>query len=160
MPRCVTALMLLLAVALAPDLEASGKAGEKATLSFHMETEQNENPKTVFVFPLDGQQRFFRRMPEITTQDVVAFNPFPSDDGATYGILFQLKPAASRRLSALTAANMGRLVAAQANGRIVDLVVIDKQVDDGMIVIWKGITEAEIKLYDKAAPRIGEKKKR
>jgi hypothetical protein len=46
---------------------------------------------------------------------------------------------------------------ARVNGRVVDGVVIDKQIEDGFIIIWKGVTLAEINLYDKAAPRIGAK---
>lgn len=160
MPHFRITWICLLFVALAPDLHASGKAGEAATLSFHIETEQNENPKMIFQHQVNGQVRFFRRIPEIGTKDVVAFSPFPADGNEGYGILFQLKPNAARRLAAVTSANQGRYLAAQANGRIVDVVLIDQPVNDDKIVIWKGITEAEIKLYDEAAPRIGEQKKR
>ena len=46
------------------------------------------------------------------------------------------------------------------NGRVVDAVLIDKQVDDGYMVIWKGIGKAEIDAFDAMVPRIGEKKPR
>jgi hypothetical protein len=160
MPRFRIAWILLLLISLSPGLHASGKAGEAATLSFHIETDQNENPKMIFPHPVNGQVRYFRRIPEVSTKDVVAFSPFPADGNEGYGILFQLKPNAARRLAAVTAANQGRMLAAHANGRIVDVVLIDQPVNDDKIVIWKGITEAEIKLYDEVVPRIGEKKKR
>ena len=48
------------------------------------------------------------------------------------------------------------MLLAMTNGRPVDMVEIDQPVDDGFIVIWKGITEADIRLYDDAVPRIGE----
>lgn len=142
---------------------AGGKAGDAAAVSFHIETEGNENPKMVAPFDVGGQQRFFRRMPEVSMKDFSAFSPFPSDDGQTYGVVFQLKAAANRRLSAITQVNQGKMLIAQVNGRVVDAVIIDKPVNDGLIVIWKGITDAEIKQYDKVAPRIGaedKKKKR
>jgi len=144
-----------------PAAHAGGKAGEEAIVSFHIETEQAENPKMVFPIEAGGKTRYFRRMPEISARDVAAFRPFPGDDGAnTYGIVFQLKNAGSRRLASITNANQGRMLLAMTQGRPVDMVMIDKQVDDGFIVIWKGITEAEIRLYDNAAPRIGEEKKK
>jgi len=147
--------------ALSASVHASGKAGEDPMVSFHIETEQAENPKLVFPLEVGGKTRYFRRMPEIGTRDIAAFHPFPGDDGAnTYGIVFQLKNAAARRLASITNANQGRMLLAMTNGRPVDMVVIDQQVDDGFIVIWKGVTEAEIRLYDKAAPRIGEDKKK
>lgn len=140
---------------------AGGKADEDAVISFHLETEEGENPKMVFPVQAGGKTRYFRRVPEIGTRDIAAFRPFPGDDDAnTYGILFQLKGISSRRLSSFSNANQGKMLLATANGRPVDMVKIDEPVDDGFIVIWKGITEAEIRLYDKSWPRIGESKKK
>lgn len=138
---------------------ASGKAGENAVVSFHIETEAGENPNMIFPVEAGGKTRYFRRMPEIGARDIAAFRPFPGDDNArTYGIVFQLKNAAARRLSNITNANQGRMLLAATNGRPVDMVVIDQQVDDGFLVIWKGVTEGDIRLYDDAFARIGEGK--
>lgn len=138
-----------------------GKADGNPVVSFHVETDHAENPKMVFSLEVGGKLRHFRRLPEITTRDIAAFRPFPGDDDAdTYGIVFQLKDAGARRLANITNVNQGRMMLAMANGRAVDAVMIDKQVDDGFIVIWKGITDAEIQMYDKAAPRIGEDPKK
>ena len=136
---------------------AGGNAEEDPMVTFHIETEHAENPQLVFPIEAGGKTRYFRRMPEIGTRDIQAFRPFPGDDGAnTYGIIFQLKNNAAKRLHNITTANHGRMLLAMTNGRPVDMVRIDQPVDDGFIVIWKGVTEADIRLYDKAAPRIGE----
>jgi preprotein translocase subunit SecD len=95
-------------------------------------------------------------MPEISTQDMVSFNPFPTEAGGDYGVVFALKENAARRFAAVTSANQGRWLVAVANGRVVDAVVIDKQVDDGMIVIWKDITLPDIGVFDETLPRTGE----
>jgi len=138
---------------------AGGKAGENAVVSFHIETEAGENPNMIFPVEAGGKTRYFRRMPEIAARDIAAFRPFPGDDNArTYGIVFQLKNAAARRLTNITNANQGRMMLAATNGRPVDMVVIDQQVDDGFLVIWKGVTEGDIRLYDNEFPRIGEAK--
>ena len=80
----------------------------------------------------------------------------PSGNGDEYGLLFQLKDPAKRRLNALSLTNQGKYLLAQVNGRVVDGVLIDKPVDDGLIVIWKGITSDEVKMFDKVLPRIGD----
>ena len=126
-----------------------------------METEATDNPKMIFPQMTNGQQRFFRRMPEISIKDIVSFNPFPSDAGGDdYGIVFTLKPSAARRFSAVTNANQGRWLIAQLNGRVVDGVLIDKTVNDGNLVIWKGVTLADIATLDKSLPRTGEEGKK
>lgn len=150
---------MLAALVFAPAASAGGKAGEIPTVSFHIEMEATDNPKMIFPHVIEGQTRYFARSPDITSKDVAAFGPFPSEDGASYGVAFQLKPAASRRLAAVTAVNSGRWMISTVGGRVVDGVIIDKQVTDGFIIIWQGITLAEIELYDKLAPRIGAPKK-
>ncbi len=151
---------MMLVVALAPALQASGKKEIKTSVSFHMETEATDNPKMIFPQLANGQTRYFRRMPDITSKDVVSFSPFPSDVGEGYGIVFKLKGNAVNRLAALTAANQGKWLISQVNGRVVDGVMIDKQVNDGFIVIWKGVTLDDVTLLDKSFPRMGAENKK
>jgi hypothetical protein len=155
-------LFAIAVLALCPGLSAhaGGKKGEDSGISFHMQGDASDNPKMVFGQLTNGQQMVYRRVPEFTTKDVAAFNPFPSQDGEGYGAVLQLKPSAKNRLAAITNANLNRWMLAMVNGRKVDAVLIDKQVDDGMLVIWKGIGAAEIEAFDKQVPRIGEKKPR
>jgi hypothetical protein len=155
----IAALAALLTLIVAPVGKAGGKAGEMGMVTFHLETEAGGNPKMVFSQMDNGKERFFNRTPEITMKDMVAFSPFPSGAGDEYGLVFQLKEPAQRRLNAVSIANQGKFLLAQANGRVVDGVVIDKPVEDGVIVIWKGITTDEVKLFDKVLLRIGDKGK-
>ena len=155
-PR-LAALLIMLAIALAPSLFASGKKDTKATLSFHMETEGTDNPKMIFSQLTNGKTRYFRRMPEIMIKDVVSFTPFPSEDGAgDFGMVFLLKDNAARRLAAVTNINQGKWMITQVNGRVVDGVLIDRQVDDGRLVVWKGLTMADVAIFDETLPRIGQ----
>ena len=152
----IAALAALLTVVVAPHGTAGGKAGEMGMVTFHLETDEGASPKMVFPQMDEGKQRLFLRNPEISFKDMVAFSPFPSGNGDEYGLVFQLKDPAKRRLNALSLTYQGKYLLAQANGRVVDGVVIDKPVDDGLIVIWKGITTDEVKLFDKVLPRIGD----
>lgn len=134
---------------------ASGKK-DQTGISFHLETEAGGNPKMVFQQNLSGKERHFHRTPEISTRDILAFSPFPSEQEGTYGVVLQLSQRGKNRLAATTIANPDRWLVAAVNGRMVDAVIIDKQVTDGMIVIWKGVTLPEIKAFDKVVPRLGE----
>ena len=154
---------LLMALFLIPSATvlASGKRSSKATVSLHIETEGTDNPKMIFPYTVEGQQRYFRRMPEIMTNDVEAFSPFPSEVGGDdYGAVFKLTARAARRYAAISSANQGRWMIVQVNGRAVDVLYIDKPVDDGLIVVWKGITLADTTTLDDAKPRIEAKGKK
>lgn len=150
---------MLVILTLVTPVDAGGKKEDKATITFHMETEGSDNPKMIFPQMANGQTRYFRRMSEISLKDIVSFSPFPADNGEGYGLMLKLKSSAVNRWAALTAANQGRWVIAQVNGHAVDGIMIDKTVNDGYIVIWKGVSDADIAVLDKELPRNGEKKK-
>lgn len=156
----VTAILTLLVLVFSPALSAMGKKAPKFTISFHMETDGNDNPKMIFSQLANGQKRFFRRMPEISTSDIVSFRPFPASIGDDYGVLFKLNRNASNRLTGITTMNQGRWMIAEVNGRVLDGVLIDKPVNDGMLVIWKGVTLADIALFETTLPRTGEEDKK
>ena len=155
------ALLIMLVLGWSPSVSAGGKKNTKAIISFHMETESTDNPKMIFSQLTNGQTRYFRRMPEVSTKDIVSFTPFPSDAGGDdYGVVFVLKENAAKRLSAITNASQGRWIVSQLNGRVIDGFLIDKQVDDGRIVIWKGVTLADTAILDESMPRTGQEDKK
>ena len=151
---------LLTAVLGVHSAQAAGDKKQAAVISFHIETEATDNPKMIFPHEVLGQQRFFRRIPELSSKDLIAFSPFPAEDQASYGVVFQLKENARRRFAAITSVSHGKWLVCQAFGRIVDGVIIDGPVDDGAVVIWKGLSIEEIHEIDKTIPRIGEPAKK
>jgi len=152
----IAALTILALVALVPSAMAGGKKENKASVTFHMETAATDNPKMIFPQMANGQTRYFLRTPEIGTKDIVSFSPFPSDVAGDYGMVVKVKPGVVTRLAAVTNANQGRWMIVQVNGRVVDGVMIDKQIDDGVLVVWKGVTLADVSLLDEQYPRTGE----
>lgn len=156
----IAALALIVGLALVPPVFAGGKKENKASVTFHMETEGTDNPKMIFPQMANGQTRYFRRTPEVSLKDITSFSPFPADGDQGFGLVLKLKPNAVNRLAALTSANQGRWLISQVNGRAVDGVLIDKTVNDGFIVIWKGVNDADIAILDKEMPRIGAEKKK
>ena len=151
---------ILLALFSSVTLVSAGGDKKIAQVSFHVETEATENLNMIFPHDLMGKERYFRRMPEISSKDFVSFNPFPSDDQTSYGVLIRLKDSAGKRLTAVTTAEQGKYMVCQAFGRVVDAVMIDQPVNDRVIVIWKGLTLDEIRELDKVMPRIGDEKKK
>lgn len=150
---------LLALFAICPAM-AGSKRGAAVGITFNMECDSNDNPKLIFSQLTSGKQVYYRKIPEFTMSDVEAFSPFPPKDGDGWGVVLKLKPGATMRLAALTQDNLGKWLLAQVNGRVVDAVTIDKQVQDGILVIWKGLGEGEIKELDKSLPRLGETKPR
>ena len=124
-----------------------------------MEGSSAEAPKFARKIRTVVGDRYFRKVPEISTRDIVAFSPFPADDKRTYGLVFKLNKQAARRLFASTTNNRGKLLLALVNGQALGVVRIDKPVNDGILVIWNGVTTQEIQKYDLLAPRIGETEK-
>jgi hypothetical protein len=163
MPLRLAGVFLLLNLALTPAALASGKKDHKASVTFHLQGDETDNPKMIFpeggVPMSNGKRVVFRRMPEFGTKDIQSFDAFPSDAG-DYGLVIKFKGGAINRLSATSAASRDAWLLAQVNGRMVDGVIIDKQIDDGMLVIWKGVTLADIALLDEALPRIGQEGKK
>ncbi len=151
-------LMVLSFLAGAAVCSAGGKAGEKGIVTFHLETAGAGNPKMVFDMKDGDKVRYYHRSPSISMKDITGFAPFPSGEGNMFGAVFKLNKTATGRLNALSNANIGKYLVAQANGRIVDGVLIDKPVDDGFVVIWKGLSQEDIKLFDNALPRVNEDK--
>lgn len=146
---------IALAVVLLPSaLMAGGKKAPELTVTFHLQASAGD--RQAFKQLTNGKEVFFRKTPEISTKNIIAFRPFPSDDGQSYGVVFQLNKTAAGRLNSLSTAERGKLLLAVVNGQVRDAVVIDKPVNDGLIVIWKRIVLKEVRLADQHRPRIGE----
>ena len=149
--------LLLLSLLLIPTLAtASGNKAPPASISFHMEGSAAEAPKFARQFETLAGMGYFRKIPEVSTRNIISFSPFPADDKKTYGIVFKLNEQGRKRLLEATTMNQGRLLLALVNGQPLGVVRIDKPVNDGTLVIWSGVTQQEISLYDKVAPRTGE----
>jgi len=156
MNLCSSALLLLILFALCIPTEAAGKKAPPASITFHLEGSAAEAPKFAREFNTLAGARYFRKVPEVSSKNVQACSPFPADDERTYGMVFKLNAQGSKRLTEITTMHQGKLLLSLVNGQPLGVVRIDKPVNDGILVIWTGITQEEVKLYDQIAPRIGE----
>ena len=149
----------LLSLLLIPLATAGGKKSEGLKVSFHIQADPGEGKKLVFTQKTAGQDIIYRIHPEISTKDVVAFLPFPADDEVSYGMMLQLKAGAKQRLTSISAESRGKYLLAVVNGQVRDAVLIDRVVEDGLIVIWQRISAPEVRQADAQMPRIGQSPK-
>ena len=144
-------LFLLLACLLPQSANAAGSKKGKASITFHLQAEKGDAPKMIYPMMVGGNQVAFKRMPEISTKDIAAYKAIPSKEkDGVYDIVVQLKPNAAKRLQMITNAHRGRFMTSQLNGRTGDAMMINQQVDDGMLVIWGVATAEDLKTIAKA----------
>ncbi|MCB1100135.1 MAG: hypothetical protein KDN22_31515 [Verrucomicrobiae bacterium] len=144
---------LVPALTLPLSVSGAGKKKGAFTISFHVEGDKSEGDKRVAEDVINGRTVYFRRMPVVTNKDFRGYWPFPADDGS-WGAAFKLSSTGLRRLNTAGLTERGRLMRVVVNMRMVDVMLVDRNPEDGIIVLWKGLTEAELKKLEKALPQI------
>ena len=136
-------------------LTISGSRKPKLSVSFHLEGHSYEQ-KFVQEIKLGNPPKsyFFRKQPELTQRHIVGYYPFPSNDGKGYGAAFKLNENGTNTLSTLSITGANRKLLTVVNGEPIDHTILDKPVNDGTIVVWGGLTKAELALFDKKFRRI------
>jgi hypothetical protein len=145
----------LLAAGFAP----SAQAGSKPTLSisFVIEGDKFEGPRMVQPMPVQGVVKYFRKVPMITHKNIKAFFPFAAKDGSM-GVALRVNEAGWRNVRETAALEAGKMLAVMINGRLVQTMAIDNpKKDDYIVVIWRGVTEAEVAALKKSYPEIANK---
>ena len=102
----------------------------------------------------EAKQYYFEIMPSFTNKDIVWFYPFVSKDGRSFGAAFKLNPQATRHLHAVSQNAQGKLMGARVAGAALTAVAIDRPVDDGVIVIWDGLTRDHLQLFQRYFPHV------
>ncbi|MBV9128244.1 MAG: hypothetical protein JO117_09180 [Verrucomicrobia bacterium] len=154
--------LLLCCVALAGLVLGTG-AGEKrgplVAVRFHGETTEYEGSFAQAVKLPDGRQVFVERLPLISEANMIAFYPFAAANG-TQGAAFQLDRHGTLALLNVSTAKRGSFLVAMVNGRVITPIQVDRQIEDGIVVLPFGLTPTEVALLDKSMPRIGQPPKK
>ncbi len=124
-----------------------GKKIPKATVTFHTEAAKEDHPRMVFPHQAPGGTKYFHRFPVAPTKEVIHYKPFPAQDGSI-GAMFQLSKVGTQRLSHMTTQAQNKWMMSVINGRPVNVVFIDKPVNDGIMVVWKGMNQRDVDLLD------------
>lgn len=140
---------------------AAGDKSNAFLISIHEEATQDEYPK--FATPVklgaDGKQYFFKKVASFTDHDIAYFYPFIAQDGKTYGVGLKLKNKGAEGLKALSLTHQGKLLGCRFSPQTFSAVVIDQPIDHGVIVIWSGLTQKQIKELGKKFPHAEEVQK-
>jgi hypothetical protein len=122
------------------------------------------NPQDTDVFSMSaratssGKDVAIQKLPWITERDVMAFSPYPAQDG-TFGALFQLDDHGRVVLDTLSIERRGGFLFVFVNGRMITELQIDKRVSDGKIYIPSGLTAADVELMKKRWRLLGQRKR-
>lgn len=147
-------LRLLLASLLALGFAScASKSKEKVVITVHSQGNDMDSKKTVFRRTVNGQSMLFKIIPEFSTQSLAAFHPFPADDG-TNGVAMKLDFKGANSLELVTRMRQGEILMSMVNGVVVDQVLIDRPITDGIFTIWRGFDDELIASLDEQFPRI------
>lgn len=129
----------------------------KFMISVHSQGSDMDNPRTIFPESVGNPPRqiWLRKVPEFSHFNLVAFHPFPADDG-TYGVALKLDFKGANALEVVTRTRQGEILRSYVNGEAVDWVTIDKPVKDGIFTIWRGVSEEALAYMEEEYPRIGD----
>lgn len=149
-------LILLTLVAVTMWCPGAGQKHKTYVATFHVEAAENFNPKMVTPLKLGSQhkQYFFSKLPTFTDHDIAWFYPFTAQDGITYGVAFRFKEHAAVELKAITLTNQGKLLGIKCSDAPIHAVLIDRPIDDGVVVIWEGLQQRHLQEFRKRFPHV------
>ncbi len=133
-----------------PHALPAGDGRQEHAISIHIEGTEQDGPGRVFSHMVLGQEKFFRLSPEITHTDFQAVLPFRSEEGDSYGAVFALRNRGKSRLSQITGSMQGSFLMVVVDGRPADYMIIDQQVEDGVFVIWRNLTDSHLEFFEKS----------
>lgn len=151
MKRWLTILFLLIPALLSI---GAGKKAPPILVSFHIEASQEDGPR--FSIPVklgsQGRQYFFSRTPVFTEKDIAYYYPFMSKNGTSFGVGFKLKARAAQELKGVALNHQGKLLGIRISPVHYSAVMIDRPDNAGVITVWEGLTQADLKTLDKIIP--------
>jgi hypothetical protein len=148
-----TALLCLAAI---PLLTSGGKKSESFVITFHVEAPAEEAPDFAAPIKLGTEMRqyYFKKVPEVTDRDIAWFYPFVSENGQSFGAAFKLKDKAMDGLKALSLTHQGKLLGARIANAPYSAVMIDRPIEDGVLVVWNGLDKTHLKAFEKKFPHV------
>jgi hypothetical protein len=126
----------------------AGDGKQKHTIAFHAEGNPADGEKRVFNHPVAGEMKTFQMTPTITQMDFAGFVPFRAEDGS-FAAAFILDKHGALKLNQITAGRKSTHMVATVDMKPVDVMVIDREVKDGIIVLWKGLGATQIEYLEK-----------
>ena len=133
---------------------SAGNKSKRKVVSFHIQGAETDGEKFVIPITMGSQRYYFRKIPVFTDEDVKWFYPFNSRDGKSFGVAFCLKNHAAMKLNDICRTHPGKLLAINVIGAPTQAVIIDRPPNDGIIVLWKGMTQDYLTLFRAKFPHM------
>ena len=137
-------------------------AAKERHCTFRVHAQANPQDTDVFSIPAhttaSGKDVAIEKLPWITEHDVMAFSPYPAQNGS-FGALFQLDDHGRTVLDTLSVERRGGFLFVLINGRMITELRIDKRVSDGKIYVPSGLTAADVELMKKQWHSPGKRKR-
>jgi len=155
--RLIILLTLLATIVWCP---AAGKQYKLYLVTFHLEGESTDNPKMITPVKLGQEHRqyYFSKIPTFTDKDIAWFYPFSAADGVSFGAAFRMKEHSATELKGITLTNQGKLLGLRCSDAPLQAVLIDKPIDDGVVVIWSGLQQRHLQEFRKRFPHVDDYK--
>lgn len=149
-------LSLALGLVVLCSLTISGARKPSLAISFHLEGQQLDGTKMVQPIKLGNPAKvyYFRRSPEMTQRHIKGYYPFLANDGSSFGAAFKLNESGSDALTTISTVSQGRKLLTVLNAEPVDYIVLNQPIRDGYVVVWGGLTKADLAKFDKEFERI------
>ena len=126
----------------------AGDGKQKHTFAFHEEGVATDGENKVFPHSVAGTEKFFKMNPLITHMDFDGFVPFRAEGGG-FGAAFILNRHGKLKLDQVTTARQGSHILATVDMKPADVMVVDRPIKDGVIVLWKGLGPEHIQYLEK-----------
>jgi hypothetical protein len=133
---------------------AAGGKSPAPYIGLHVQGDEYEGAKFVKPNVVNGETKYFRIIPDVTTRHFSAFQAFVSEDGASYGAALRLNDEGLRALNVMCTTSQGRLARTIVNGKLLDIIHIDRVPADGYVIVWSGLSEDDLKLMSKKLRRL------
>jgi len=146
-------------------LVAAAKKPPEVVVRFHLQANPQDGSSFIMPLPVSNSAgpAYIKKVPEISELHIDAIFPFTADDG-TLGCALKLNPSGRLALDALSVEERGRVLVCFVGTRLVTAILIDKRVQDGILTIPAGLSQAEVALLEGKYRIIGQlnlpKKKR
>jgi hypothetical protein len=150
------ALILAIVSTAAPLAEAGSKKPALPAIRLHGEGNPTDGDSFSSEIQLTNPPKkiFMRKVPVVNEQDFKAFFPFPGNDGLS-GAYFLLDAHGTNKLHQFSTEDRGRIAVVLVNGRVAAALLVDKPVNDGILMVPGGIAPEEILALQQRLPVIG-----
>lgn len=150
------ALLLLASLFCLVSSAFAGSKSPQAYIGLHVQGDEYEGEKFVRPNTINGEVKFFRILPEVATRHFSAFQAFMAEDGASYGAALRLNDEGLRAMQVMCTNNQGRLARTIVNGKLLDIIKIDRVPADGYLIVWSGLGPEDLEILGKKLKRLDE----